>query len=298
MHTNITLLGLGLELGLLLLLALLAACAATLGDSGTEWANLTVESCCTSSPMMTSTPTNAPSQFVTTPLTETPHLPLTRTPAPPAALTDFPLDLNNTWVYSFTYCERSGKNDTVISSTHVVTDKVIDTRSTSSYFAAEVERTIEWVSGVSTEEFENASAKPTSRHYWYVYVVEDNAVYRLHSPDFSRAWQNGFLLYKLPLASQTQCWYNLPGAPTVSPEAYGCSGWGYRYVDGPAEVTVPAGTFTPCYRVHQVYRGVGSHEWLCPNVGITKIEWSFTGDLYQPEASYEQLLISYSIQAP
>lgn len=216
-----------------------------------------------------------------------------------ALLPELPLDPGNTWVYSATYYEGDG--EAFISATYIITDTVVATWGTSSYFVAEMERTKAWAAGMPADQLRVEHAMPLSthyRHYGYVFVPEVDAVYWMRPPEFSHAERRGFLRYKLPLASQKRCWYNLPGAPTLSPEARACSGWGYRYVEGPGEVTVPAGTFCACYQVAQVYRGVGAREWLCPGVGIVRVARKFTGDLYQPATKYEQVLLHYLVRGP
>ncbi len=260
------------------------------------------------SPTKTDIPTVKPTATSTVTVTATSSpspLPPTLTPTPSPTipsnpLPEFPLTVGNTWVYSSTHYEIDTKSGQRITATYIITEQVVAAKIYKPYFIVQIQKDVSFLEGVKSK-----LARPSPERN-FVYIVDNELVYRQRqSTRFNpiKFETSRYLMYKFPLLEHTKCWH-----PQLSEEfqkelfGEGCPNWGYRYVDGLIEPTVPAGTFENCVDVVQVDSGIVTNEWICPGIG--KVGEKMDGssqqgfDPYPPGAGYEQVLITYTIQMP
>ena len=199
-------------------------------------------------------------------------------------ISDFPLTLGNTWIYSYTvYTE----NETT---SWRVSDTVVATQAQDGYQVTEIQQDVVLTSGYSPPDIKYT---PVSEKYWY---LSDGSHYyrqngRLIISQVNRSW----LELVLPL-SEGLCWYPGPDQrlqvsttpPPASSRTYGC-----RIVTGsPAQFDTPAGEFSFCFRLMTPDGGGSSNITFCKGVGMVAENY----DESDVRFGYHSILIGYMIQ--
>jgi hypothetical protein len=179
------------------------------------------------------------------------------TPIPPlpSSETDFPLALGNTWVFQATRYEGVPITE-IITTTLVITETVVEVKSTSSYFIAQIHReeSAEMPVGNVPPSWQGVPLRPaTSSEYWL--VVSGNRVYRQErNLDPSTLYDTAELELVFPLQVGEK--WNL------------FDGGILRKVVKVDTVAVPAGRFNNCFLFEDAWASDTAQTWFCPNVGI------------------------------
>lgn len=237
----------------------------------------------------------------------------------------YPLALGNTWVYSATYygyyMEGEGANltETVITSTFILTDRVIATEIHEPYFAAQMERTSLFTGGIAPDSYSQyppdrflhpASAgfignaldwgvvNPASRTYWY--VIDGYRVYYQDELDLSytpaTAISRTPAYYYFPF-SEHPCWFGRGDEGDCRKYLSRHSWMGFYYVKpGPITLILPVGSFTECYTIGVFGEG-GVNKHFCLGVGLVGFDSEAHGqESYRhPPIGHKVELIAYSL---
>ncbi|MBU0493184.1 MAG: hypothetical protein KKA73_14820 [Chloroflexi bacterium] len=238
----------------------------------------------------------------------------------------YPLTLGNTWVYSATYygyyVEGEGTNLTeiVITSTFIITDRVIATEIHEPYFAAQMQRTSLFTAGVAPDiyglypsdrtwhpaspEFrwnslDRGIVNPASRTYWD--IIDGSRVYYQDELDLSytpaTAISQTPAYYYLPF-SEHPCWFARGDERRCREDLSRYSWMDFYYVkSGPTTRTLSAGTFTDCYTIGVFVKGGGVNKHFCLGVGLVGFDWEahWQGGYRYPPIGHKAELINYSL---
>jgi hypothetical protein len=111
-------------------------------------------------------------------------VPTAVSPSAPRPEADYPLALNNTWVYESTRYEGFNPQQ-IMTATQTITETVVEVKSGPSYFAARIDReTSTDVPVIVPQDMESLLRPAESSEYWL--VVQDNRIYRQEGePDLS-----------------------------------------------------------------------------------------------------------------
>ncbi len=196
---------------------------------------------------------------------------------------EFPLALSNTWVYQSTRYEAVPITE-FITTTHVITETVVEVKSTYSYFAAKIHRdeSAETPVFIAKSRQGEPLRPATSTEYWL--VVMGNQIFRqegnLGQPNLGKT-DSRELLFPLRPGNQ---WYLYeakdPGVPG------GVSGL-FRQVLKAGTVEVPAGSFDNCFFLKDDWATNVVGNWFCPGVGWVELKDDHSGT---PYGSHDVLL--------
>jgi hypothetical protein len=219
----------------------------------------------------------------------------TVTVAPPTAtlvqsashLPEFPLQVGTTWVYSYIPYEPLPSDPTqIITATYVLTETVMEVKSTPSYFAARVERDRMLVSAPPNWTQTDSSA---SGSFWY--VIQGKLIYEFNQADIS-----GFdpdlstLAYQLPLSvGEKWCPVQVDLKSPDHPNIQDCSAAGERTVARAMAYETPMGKFDDCYQITEAFNSGGVTRWFCNGVGVVAANYDHSGTRF----GFDQKLIDY-----
>lgn len=212
----------------------------------------------------------------------TPTLEPTATASPtapplPSAQVEFPLALNNTWVFHVTRYEGVPITE-ILATTLVITETVFEVKNTSSFFIATIHREESAEIGmVVPPSWQGVPLRPaTSSDYWL--VVSGNRIYRQENKlDLSKLGE-ALLKFVFPLQVGAK-WYQADNALP-------------RLVTKVDTVIVPAGQFKNCFFLQEEWVDATFEEWFCPKVGIVDKK----GDHHGTPVGYRQVLINYQLK--
>ncbi|HQE94066.1 MAG TPA: hypothetical protein PLH19_15705 [Anaerolineae bacterium] len=184
---------------------------------------------------------------------------------------DFPLAVENTWVYSGTFYQGFNQSG-VLTATYIVTETVVDILHSElrPYPVFQIARYEELKS--CPEEWreipENwcdrlASQEPD--YYWY--AIDGQTIYQQQRMEIYRLPERGIRELVFPLFEGAQ-WYLTAEMAEAYPHDEVDSM--LRKVEQENPQDVPAGDFEECYRMTEVIGGNWDATWYCPGVGIVK----------------------------
>ncbi|MDD3829221.1 MAG: hypothetical protein PHY79_24890, partial [Anaerolineae bacterium] len=201
---------------------------------------------------------------------------------------DFPLELNNTWVFQLTRYEGV-PIDEIVTTTLIVTKTVVEVNNTSSYLMAKIhqEESAEIPVGEVPPSWQGVPLRPaTSSEYWL--VVSGNRMYRqernLDLPSLSTA----LLEFVFPVKLGNK-WYRSEEKAELNPTY--ADDWMLREVTKVGTVVVPAGEFNSCSFLEETWAGTTFETWFCPGVGV--VDWK--GDHHGTPGGFRQILIRYQL---
>jgi len=202
------------------------------------------------------------------------------TPIPPlpGSETGFPLALDNTWVFQATRYEGFNPSE-IMTTTLVITETVVEVKSTSSYLVAKIHRDESAETPVVVPpSMQDIPPRPaTSSDYWF--VVSGNRIYRQErNLDLSSLYDTAKLELVLPLKVGEK--WNL------------FDGGILREVVKVDTVTVPAGRFNNCFFFEDGWAGSTAETWFCPNVGIVDEKMDHHGT----PVGWHQVLTRYQLK--
>ncbi|KAA3653562.1 MAG: hypothetical protein DWQ04_35155 [Chloroflexi bacterium] len=193
-----------------------------------------------------------------------------------STLSDFPLQLGNSWIYSHTayFGEEIA--------TYLITDTVKDARTNGNYYIAEMGRDWKQVSGtLASDDVYGLGVN----QYWY--IVDGLQVYvQLNQLDLSTV-ESSWLEYIFPLDNSIGSWY--PSGEQRSSEYVGFSG--HRRIYSLVDMKVPAGEFRKCPYILTFYNNGRNEDWFCPGIGLVARKFDHQGTKY----GYHTNLVEYSI---
>lgn len=214
------------------------------------------------------------------------------TPIPPlpSPETDFPLALNNSWVFQATRYQGVPITE-IITTTRVVTETVVDVKSVSSYFVAKIHRdeSAEMPVGDVPPSWQGVPLRPaTSSDYWL--VVSGDRMYRQERGlDLANLSRTALLEFVFPLKVGGK-WYVSDEKAKLNPTY--ADDWMLRKVTKVDTVVVPAGRFNSCFFLEEEWAGTTFETWFCPNVGIVEKKSDHHGTL----EGYRQALVRYQLK--
>jgi hypothetical protein len=177
----------------------------------------------------------------------------------PAA--DYPLALNNTWVYESTRYDGFNPRD-IMTATQIVTETVIEIKNDPSFVAAKIRQETSADRPVSVPKGWEDMLRPASTvEYWL--VVQDNRIYRQErDPDPTNLQDPDSLELVFPFQPGDQ-WNWLPARLPTEPQTGGIA----RQVVRTGTVVVPAGQFDHCSLIKEDWADSTVEDWFCPGVG-------------------------------
>lgn len=254
---------------LLIASALISACGTSSGRGVTPGPTLAAATSATSTPepIATASPTVPPS---------------------PSAEIDFPLALNNTWVFQLTRYEGVPITE-IITTTRVVTETVIEVKNISSYLVAKIHReeSAEVPVGDVPPSWQGVPLRPaTSSDYWL--VVSGNRMYRQERELDLSSLSTALLEFVFPIKLGEK-WYRSDEKARLNPTC--ADDWMLRKVTKVGIVVVPAGEFNDCFFLEEEWAGTTFETWFCPNVGIVDEK----SDHHGTPGGFRQALIRYQL---
>jgi hypothetical protein len=235
--------------------------------------------------------TPGPTLAAATSATPTPELTATASPTappPPGPEIDFPLALNNTWVFQLTWYEGVPITE-IMTTTRVVTETVVEVKSISSYFVAKIHReeSAEIPVGDVPPSWQGVPLRPaTSSDYWL--VVSGNRMYRQERNLDLSSLSTALLEFVFPVKLGEK-WYRSDEKAKLNPTY--ADDWMLRKVTKVGTVVVPAGEFNDCFFLEEEWAGYTAETWFCPNVGIVDEK----GDHHGTPEGFRQVLIRYQL---
>ncbi len=251
----------------------------------------------------TLSPTSTSSPTVTS--TSTP-IPPTPTPTPPISpISDFPLNLGNTWIYSYAaYSTNDSQNDNdirddqIITATSLITETVVNTRLHGDYFVAKIVKSKTVITlSVDTDELDHwhshnwYGVKSGEETYWY--VITGTHVYRQQKELDLTTVESSWLEYVFPL-EERMGWYPDSWQRDEFPDIDTGPSSGIRVAYGPVKKQIPGGEFENCFKVLTIYLGGGTESWFCLGVGFVGEEFDHMGTPF----GLREVLIDYIIKSP
>lgn len=198
---------------------------------------------------------------------ETPTLEQTPSPSPiptlPTPVNDLPLAVGNTWVFQVTRYEGFNPSE-IMTATLVVTETVVEVRSTASYFAAKIHRdeSAETPVVVPPSMRDTPPRPAQSSDYWL--LVGENRIYRQEKNlDPSNLYDTAKLELVFPLKVGEK--WNLYNGGIV------------REIVKVDTVVVPAGRFNNCFFFEDGWATSTATTWFCPNVGFVEEKMDHRG---------------------
>jgi hypothetical protein len=206
--------------------------------------------------------------------------------AAPGLETDYPLALNDTWVYESTRYEGFNPQE-IITATQIITETVVEVKSEASYFAAKIDRETSADTPVFVPRgLESLLRPPESSAYWL--VVQGNRIYRQEGgPDLSNFGGTDSLEFVLPLKPGA-VWNLFP--PSLQSQPSGSGGIA-RQVSRTGTVQVPAGRFDGCLSMKDDWVDTKVLNWFCPGVGWVDLKSDHNGTPF----GSRQVLIDFQL---
>ncbi len=267
---------------LLIASALISACGTSSGRGVTPGPTLAAATL--------ATPTPEPTATASPTATPTPEPTATASPAAPPSPgpeIDFPLALDNTWVFQFTRYEGVPINE-ILTTTLVVTETVVEVKNISSYLVAKIHR--EESAEIPVGEVPPRRGAPlrpaTSSDYWL--VVSGNRMYRQERELDLSSLSTALLEFVFPVKLGEK-WYQSDEKAKLYP-TYADDGM-LRKVTKVGTVVVPAGEFNNCFFLVEVWAGTTFETWFCPNVGVVDRKVDHHGT----PGGFRQVLIRYQL---
>ncbi|MBI4674067.1 MAG: hypothetical protein HY741_20680 [Chloroflexi bacterium] len=190
--------------------------------------------------------------------------------------TEFPLTLNNIWLYQATRYEGFNSRD-IMTTTQLITETVIDVKTTSSYVAAKIhQETSADLPMFVPKELEKMLRAATSSDYWL--VLSGNRLYYQEDKLDLSTLDEALLKFVFPLEVGAT-WYQVDTGLS-------------RQVTKVGSVSVPAGQFENCFLLQEKWPGVSYQEWFCPKVGIVEQK----GDHLGTPGGLHKVLIRYQLE--
>jgi hypothetical protein len=259
--------------------------------------------------MPSNTPTLSPT-FTLSPTAIQTSIPIPPTkiptpkPTPPISpLPDFPLNLGNTWVYSYTDYSTNYKDESdistgqIITATSLITETVVETQLHDGYFIAEIAKNKTLVTlSVDLNELDHwhtlnwDGIKSGAETYWY--VITGTHVYRQQEELDITNVESSWLEYVFPLEKNR--WYPDSWQREEFPDIDTGPSSGIRLTSGPIEKHLPAGKFKNCFEVLTIYLGGGTISWFCSGVGYVGEEFDHMGTPF----GFRTVLIDYIMKSP
>jgi len=209
-------------------------------------------------------------------------------PPSPGPEIDFPLALDNTWVFQFTRYEGVPITE-IITTTRVVTETVVEVKNISSYLVAKIHReeSAEIPVGDVPPSWQGVPLRPaTSSEYWL--VVSGNRMYRQERNLDLSSLNTALLEFVFPLELGEK-WYQSDEVAKLNPTY--AEGWMLRKVTKVGTVVVPAGHFNNCFFLEEAWAGTTFETWFCPNVGVVDQK----ADHHGTPGGFRQVLIRYQL---
>lgn len=230
-------------------------------------------------------PTAAPTSTEPAIPTE-PAAPIAASTSLPSPEAEYPLSMNNTWVYESTRYEGFNAQQ-IMTATETITETVVEVKNDPSYFAAKIDRETGADIAVSVPQGMESMLRPAdSAEYWLVF--KDNRLYRQEgSPDLSNLAGGDTLEFLLPLKTSAKWILEPARLPTDPDQSSGIS----REALKTGTVRVPAGTFDGCFFIKDNWADTTVGNWFCPGVGWVDLVSDHNGT---PEGSH-QVLISFHL---
>ncbi len=175
-----------------------------------------------------------------------------------------------------------------MTATLIITETVVDVKSISSYFVAEIHQDQSAEMPVVVPKGMEGILRPaTSSEYWL--VVNKNRLYRQENKlDLSKLNEALIeLIFPLKLGAR---WYQTDEKAQLNPTF--ADNWMLRKVTKVDTVVVPVGHFDNCFLLEEEWAGTTFATWFCPNVGFVDRRVDHHGT---PEG-YHQVLIKYQIK--
>jgi hypothetical protein len=197
-----------------------------------------------------------------------------------------PLEISNTWIYSYT---------AYIGETHAtwrISDTVLETQQLSKYKIARIQRQVTFISGSSSQNFPDV---PVSEEFWY--LTDGSYLYKQYGSLDVNAITDSWLELIYPITTG-ECWYPDPdqrtslamATPASMEKLPGC-----RYlVDEEGDVETTVGVFTGCYSLVTAYNSGPTLTTFCPSIGIVGWKYGHNGSNF----GYEAVIIGYSLETP
>lgn len=200
---------------------------------------------------------------------------------------DFPLVIDNTWVYQRT--EYAGFNATeIMTTTQVVTETVIDIRTEGDNVVAIIKR--DRSSERLISEDVNAFSPETvvsSSDYWL--IINDGRVYYQEDRlDLAGLEDTGEIELVFPLEVKKK-WYLNHKMAEANPNKTVDSM--LRKVQKEEAVEVPAGCFEGCFFMEEVIGGSTFERWFCPGIGWVDRRSDHHGTPY----GWREILLEYHL---
>ncbi|MCB8944283.1 MAG: hypothetical protein H6658_11075 [Ardenticatenaceae bacterium] len=206
-------------------------------------------------------------------------------------LSDFPLALGTTWIYSSTYYdtwtsgEYGADNFTTkrITATYRITETVQNIKKDSPYNIIELERSQSVITSsvnLGDSRYDNyllGKTWDTSR--WY--IISGTTVFLQHKLDLSIIPSSG-PIYLFPLIDG-QSWQFSPELPRI-----------YHLVMASEALSTPIGRFDDCFHIRTVFLSGPLHKWFCNGTGVVKEKYDHQGTPY----GYEQILVDFVLPKP
>jgi len=244
------------------------------------------------------TPTLSPTRIPLPPATSSPtalpvKAPTQGTPSLSSPLSNFPLNLGNSWVYSSTHYDAYETER--ITATYTITETVVDTQIDNAYYIVQMLRDNTVVtSSVNLAELEQTDlyldGTGGTETYWY--IINGTDIYLQQNELNLETVESSWLEYTLPI-SENSAWYPDPyQRNTFSVESGPISG--LRLARGPTQKSVPAGEFENCFEILTIYLSGGTTSWFCQGLGVVAGEYDHAGTPF----GYRTVLITYSIRSP
>jgi hypothetical protein len=195
--------------------------------------------------------------------------------------------LHNIWVYQAIRYQAYPIPETM-TTTHVITDTVVDVKSISPYVVVTIHRNESAETPVVVPSNMLDILKPAASYdYWL--VVNGNRLYRQENKLDLSNLDEALLEFVFPLALGAQ-WYQSDLKAKSNPNP-SIDDYMLRKVTKMGAVTVPAGRFDNCRFMQEEWAGVTFENWYCPAVGWVDTKHDHHGT---PEGLH-QILISYQL---
>lgn len=209
-------------------------------------------------------------------------------PPSPSPEIDFPLALNNTWVYQVTWHEQVPTTE-IMTTTRTLTETVVEVKNTSSYFAAKIREDQSAEMPVVIPKSTQSEPLRPAESYEYWLVVNGNRLYRQERNLDLTQLDTALLEFVFPLQLGAK-WYLSDEKAKLNPTY--ADDWMLRKVTQVDTVVVPAGRFNNCFFLEDEWADATFEIWFCPNVGVVDRKSDSKG---RPEG-FRKMLIRYQLE--
>ncbi len=193
-----------------------------------------------------------------------------------ASLQAYPLWVGSSWVYEYLGFDQDQEI------TWRVVETVVNTQLIEGRFAAQVERTAEWIEGTPDPDF---PVTPEEGEFWLLLVGDH--LYRSDSPDNfdpDASW----LELILPIPTEDEGWYPDPDLRMLDQ----MPDFGLRTASKPFQQALPMGGIYVCYNIFTQFDESTAKGVFCDGIGFVYLEYSQSGQNY----GYRADLTGFSLQ--